>query len=226
MAQAVIRLAGIRGIIARKMSESLRETAQLSFFSDCDVSRVIALRSQWSSAGVRIGYEDVIAHNLVKVLADFPTFNAIETDKGVEPQQAIHVSCAMALDNGLVAPAIFDVQSKTLVEIAEARTELLSRARLGKLTVAEMTGGTISISNLGLTRVTYFTPILNRPQQAILGFGRIVPTPVVDEAGKIAIAPMMGVSLTVDHRIHDGAAAGAFLTAFVDRLERLETGLA
>lgn len=226
MAQGVIRLAGVRGIIARKMSESLRETAQLSFFSDCDASRLIALRQSWSDAGVRVGYEDIIAHSLARVLVDFPTFNAIETEKGVEPQEAIHVSCAMALDNGLVAPAIFDVQAKPLVEIAEKRAELLSRARMGKLTVEEMTGGTISISNLGLTRVQYFTPILNRPQQAILGFGRIVRTPVVRDDDSIAIVPQMGVSLTVDHRIHDGAAAGAFLTAFVDRLERLEAGAA
>lgn len=226
MAQGVIRLAGMRGIIARKMSESLRETAQLSFFCDCDVSKMTALRKSWSDAGVRVGYEDIIAHNLARVLVDFPTFNAIETEQGVEPQEAIHVSCAMSLDKGLVAPAIFDVQGKSLVEIAEARAELLSRARAGKLTVAEMTGGTISISNLGLTRVTHFTPILNRPQQAILGFGRILRQPVVQDNDSIAIIPQMGVSLTVDHRIHDGAAAGAFLTALVDRLERLEAGVA
>jgi len=226
MAQGVIRLAGVRGIIARKMSESLRETAQLSFFSECDASRMIALRQSWSNAGVRVGYEDIIAHSLVRVLVDFPTFNAIETDKGVEPRDAIHVSCAMALDSGLVAPAIFDTHAKSLVEIAATRAELLARARAGKLTVQEMTGGTISISNLGLTRVQYFTPILNHPQQAIVGLGRIARTPVVGEGDVVTVQPQMGVSLTVDHRVHDGAAAGAFLTALVDRLERLEVGVA
>lgn len=108
---------------------------------------------------------------------------------------------------------------KTLAEIAEARADLLSRAQVGKLTVEEMTGGTISIFNLGLTRVDYFTPILNRPRQAIFGLGRILQTPVVDVAGEIVATPMMGLSLTVDHRINDGALAGAFLTALVEKLE-------
>ena len=85
MSLGIIRLAGVRGLIARKMSESLRETAQLSFFGDCEASELVAARKSWGAAGVKLGYEDIIAFNLVKVLGDFPSFNAIETEKGVEP---------------------------------------------------------------------------------------------------------------------------------------------
>ena len=224
MAAPLSRMAGVRGAIARKMTESLRTTAQLSFFGDCDAGRILEARAAWAANGVKIGVEDIILHNLAKVLLDFPTFNAVETDRGVEPQDAIHVACAIDLDTGLVAPAVMNVQDKSLVEIASARADLVRRARAGKLTVEEMACGTVTVSNLGLTRVRHFSPILNPPQQAILGFGRMTPTPVVRDA-EIGVAAMMGVSLTVDHRVHDGAAAGAFLTALLERLERPETGL-
>jgi pyruvate dehydrogenase E2 component (dihydrolipoamide acetyltransferase) len=221
MTVSVIRLAGVRAMIARKMQESLQQSAQLTFSCDCDAGGLVRARADWKARGEPVGYEDLIAHALVRALRDFPTFNAVETEKGVEIRQAVHVACAIGLDSGLVAPAIFDAQAKTLPEIAACRRDLVERARIGKLSVAEMTGGTITISNLGLTRVDHFTPILNRPQQAIFGFGRIRRAPVVTEAGAIAVGELMGVSLTVDHRIHDGAAAGAFLTALVDRLERI-----
>jgi pyruvate dehydrogenase E2 component (dihydrolipoamide acetyltransferase) len=222
---ALIRLSGVRGLIARKMHESLQQSAQLSFCCDCDASEIIRARAAWKAQGIAIGYEDIIAYNLVRVLVDFTTFNALETDEGIELQQAVHVACAVGLETGLVAPAIFDTQSKSLPEIAAARRDLVDRARRGKLTVKEMTGGTITISNLGLTRVDYFTPILNRPQQAIFGFGRVRRQPVVAEDGKIVAGDVMGVSLTVDHRVHDGASAGAFLTALVERLERPQDDL-
>lgn len=222
MTGSVIRIAGIRGIIARKMQESLQNSAQLTFSCDCDAGPLTDARTDWKARGVSVGYEDLIAFALVRVLRDFPTFNALETDKGVEVKEAIHIACAIGLDAGLVAPAIFDAQNKTLPEIAATRRDLVERARNNKLTVEEMTGGTISLSNLGLTRVDHFTPILPWPQQAIFGFGRIRSQPVVAADESIVAGRVMGVSLTVDHRIHDGAAAGAFLTALVDRLEHID----
>ena len=222
----MIRLTGVRGIIARKMQESLQQSAQLTFSCDCNASQLVSARADWKARGVPVGYEDLIAYSLVRVLADFPSFNAIETEKGVEIIQAVHLACAIGLDSGLVAPAIFDAQAKSLAEITACRRDLVDRARRGKLTIAEMTGGTISISNLGLTCVDHFTPILNRPQQAIFGFGRIRQAAVVSEDGQIVVGSVMGVSLTIDHRVHDGAAAGAFLTALVDRLHYVEDGFA
>ena len=219
-ADNILRLTGIRGIIAQKMSESLQKTAQLSFFCDIDASALVAARNAWKAAGTKLGYEDLIIAALTSVLRDFPLFNAVETDHGVEPQEQVHVGCAIALPGALVAPAIFDAGNLSLPDIAQKRAELVERARANKLSIAELTGATVTVTNLGLTRVEHFTPILSYPQQAIIGLGRMSPKPWVAQDGEtIVVRPVMGLSLTVDHRIIDGAPAGDFLTRLAQELE-------
>ncbi len=203
---AVLKFTGIRGLIARKMHESLATTAQLSFFADADASSLTAARAAWKSAGHKIGYEDLVIHALARILPRFPLFNAHEIDGAVQPQAAINIAAAISLPGALVAPCVFDCAAKDLPTIAAERASLVARAPINKLTVKEMSGGTISISNLGLTRVRHFTPILNRPQTAIIGLGRIANG-------------TLGLSLTVDHRAIDGAPAGDFLTALCEALE-------
>jgi len=216
----MVRLAGVRGMIAQKMHESLAKTAQLSFFCDIDASALVAARAAWKANDFKIGYEDLIIKGLANVLGRFPLFNALESAAGIEAVSEIHVSCAIALPGALVAPAIFDVASRTVAEIAQAREDLMARAKTNKLTVREMTGGTITVSNLGLTRIEHFTPILNHPQQAIIGLGRIAPRPWVAEDGtSLVVRPVMGLSLTVDHRVIDGAPAGDFLSALAVEME-------
>lgn len=222
MAQAPLRLAGIRGIIAQKMSESLAKTAQLSFFTDVDASALVAVRTAWKAKGVKIGFEDLIVKALADLLPSWPLFNAVETAEGVVPQQELHIGCAIALPGALVAPAIFNCETLTIEQIAEKRQDLVARSKINKLTIAELTGGTISITNLGLTRVDHFTPILNYPQQAIIALGRITPRACVAADGvTIEARPTMGLSLTVDHRVIDGAPAGEFLSALAQALEAL-----
>lgn len=219
-ADTILRLTGIRGIIAQKMSESLQKTAQLSFFCDIDASALVAARNAWKAAGTKLGYEDLIIATLTSVLREFPLFNAVETSQGVEPQEQVHVGCAIALPGALVAPAIFDAGSLSLPDIAQKRAELVERARANKLNIAELTGATVTVTNLGLTRVEHFTPILSYPQQAIIGLGRMAPKPWVAQDGEtIVVRPVMGLSLTVDHRIIDGAPAGDFLTRLAQELE-------
>jgi pyruvate/2-oxoglutarate dehydrogenase complex dihydrolipoamide acyltransferase (E2) component len=216
----IVKLAGIRGIIAQKMAESLEKTAQLSFFCDIDVTALSAAREAWKAAGVKIGYEDLIAKAIAGVMVDFPAFNGVETPAGVELHDEVHVGCAIALPGALVAPAISNVAQLSLPEIATIRQDLVARARLGKLTIAELTGATVTITNLGLTRVEHFTPILTYPQQAIVGLGRIAAKPWVDADGQtIVVRSVMGVSLTVDHRTIDGGPAGDFLGALATALE-------
>ena len=202
-----LKFTGIRGLIARKMLESIQSTAQLSFFADADATALIAARAAWKAADQKIGYEDLIIHALAKILVRFPLFNAHEIDGEVVPQSGINIAVAIGLPGSLVVPCIFDCAGKSLPEIATERASLITRAPLNKLTVKEMTSGTISLSNLGLTRVRHFTPILNRPQTAIIGLGRITAD------GEL------GLSLTVDHRAIDGAPAGDFLTALCEALE-------
>ena len=222
-ADDILRLTGIRGIIAQKMSESLQKTAQLSFFCDIDASALVAARNGWKAAGTKLGYEDLIIAALTAVVREFPLFNAVETERGVEPQEQIHVGCAIALPGALVAPAIFDASNLSLPEIAQRRADLVERARANKLTIAELTGATLTVSNLGLTRVEHFTPILSYPQQAIIGLGRMTPRPWVAPDGEtLVVRPVMGLSLTVDHRVIDGAPAGDFLTRLAEALERAE----
>ncbi|QMW22278.1 2-oxo acid dehydrogenase subunit E2 [Sandaracinobacteroides saxicola] len=213
-----LKLTGIRGMIAKKMHESVQSTAQLSFFTDVDASALTAARAAWKAADIRIGYEDLVIATLGRILPAFPLFNALEADGVITPQAEINVGVAIALPGALVAPAVFDCANKDLPTIAAERASLVERAAINKLTVREMSGGTINISNLGLTRVRHFTPILNRPMTCIVGLGRIAPEPAVVD-GALAIRPVMGLSLTVDHRAIDGAPAGDFLTALADALE-------
>lgn len=202
-----LKFTGIRGVIARRMLESVQTTAQLSFFADVDARALTEARGWWKEAGKKIGYEDLVIAALARILPAFPLFNAHEIDGAVIPQGDINVGVAIGLPGALVVPCVFDCAAKSLPEIAAERASLVERAPLNKLTVKEMSGGTISISNLGLTRVRYFTPVLNRPQTAIIGLGRI------------ARDGMMGLSLTVDHRAIDGQPAGEFLTALCETLE-------
>jgi pyruvate dehydrogenase E2 component (dihydrolipoamide acetyltransferase) len=221
---AILRFQGIRGIIAQKMRESLEKTAQLSFFCDMDASALVAARAAWRAAGVKIGYEDLIVRALADLLVEFPQFNAVETSEGVEEIADFNIGCAIALPGALVAPAIFDAGKLSVEEIAKKREDLVARARINKLSIQELTSATISISNLGLTRVRHFTPIVNYPQMAIIGLGQIAPRPWVGADGEtLTVRPVMGLSLTVDHRAIDGAPAGDFLTALA---KKLESGLA
>jgi pyruvate dehydrogenase E2 component (dihydrolipoamide acetyltransferase) len=215
---ATLRFTGVRGVIARRMAESLSTTAQLSFFTDTNATKLVEARKSWAEAGHKVGYEDLIIATLARILPAHPLLNALETEEGVVPQSDIHVGVAIALPGSLVVPAIFDCQAKSVPEIAEARASLVERAPKNKLTVREMSGATISLSNLGLTRVRHFTPILNRPQTAIIGLGQIAERPWV-VAGAVVPRPVLGLSLTVDHRAIDGAPAGAFLTDLATALE-------
>lgn len=211
---------GIRGIIATKMVESLQKTAQLSFFTDIDATALVDERKRLRAAGVKVGFEDLIIFKLVEVIQNDALFNLVDLGGAAERVPDINVGCAIALPGALVAPAIMRAQILSLEQITERRADLVTRARAGKLSIEEQTSGTITISNLGLTRVRHFTPILMYPQLAIVGLGQIVRRPWIAEDGQSVVGrDVMGLSLTVDHRFIDGAPAGDFLTALAAALE-------
>lgn len=221
LADQTIRLAGVRGAIAAKMAKSLQTAAQLSFHAECDVTDLLALRSRLNAAG-RCGVEDLLILALCRALRAHPGLNGHVMDDRIELRAAIHVAVAIALPGGLMAPCLFDVQDMDLARIAAARADLVARARNGALKVSEMTGGTITLSNLGQSRVTYFTPVLNLPQIAILGVGRARDQLVDRGDGHPAKRTLMGLSLTVDHRAVDGGPAAAFLTALCEEIENVD----
>jgi len=214
-----LRLSGMRRMIADKMQQSLRETAQVSYHAEADASELVAARNAWREAGTRVGYEDLIIAALIRALRKHPEFNAVANGAEAKISEALHVSIAIALPNGLVAPAIFDAQTKSQPEILAARQDLVTRARTGKLTIKEMTGGTFTVTNLGISRVRFFTPIINHPQLAILGLGPIAPRPWVGADGTLVVRPVLALSLTTDHRFIDGEPSGAFLTTLCEILE-------
>ena len=151
----------------------------------------------------------------------FPGLNATLTGAEITQRADINVAVAVALPGDLlVAPAIFNAGNLSLAERVAARRDLVDRSKINKLTVKEMTGGTFTITNIGLSRVRHFTPILSIPQVAILGVGETALRPwVVD--GAIVPRPIMGLSLTFDHRAVNGAPAGDFLTDLCKTIEAM-----
>lgn len=133
-----------------------------------------------------------------------------------------NINVAISVAGGLVAPTLRDVGSKSVEAISLERRELVAKAKSARLTPSEMREGTFTISNLGLRNIQFFTPIINRPQLAILGIGKITPRAALHTDGKVISRPMLGLSLTVDHRVIDGDPAGLFLSTLSDYVERAE----
>ncbi len=214
-----VPLRGIRAMIAEKMTRSLREAAQLTHHASADMSLLMAQKSKLAETGIKVSVEDLLVEITVKTIVNHPDINGTVVDREVRLSKNIHLCVAMALPgNLLVAPAIFDAQDKSLELLRSSRQDLSTRAKTNKLTTSEMTGGTFSLSNLGLTRVHHFTPILNIPQIAILGIG-CVEERVVKTGDEFTVRSFVGLSLTFDHRVIDGAPAAAFLTDICDSIE-------
>jgi len=216
-------LSGVRAATAKKMQESLRATAQLSFHAECRADDMVLARASWKAAGQDVGYDDLLLHALARVLTRFPNFNALESASGLQLMPGVSVNYAIAVRGQLLAPVLREIEGRSVADIAAARRSLVDKARAGQLKVADMTGGSMTLSSLGQTRVRHFTPILNYPQQAILGVGRLERRPWVEaDSGQVVAAQVLGLSLTVDHRWIDGQPAATFLTALC---ESIETGL-
>jgi len=220
----VVPIRGARAMIADKMTKSLQGSAQLTLQAQCDMTAVLDHKSAQAKAGVDVSVEDLLIRATALTLLDHPGLNGWVDDRGdsreIKLVHAIHISVAIALpDNLLVAPAIFNAQTMGTKEIGVARHDLIARAKTNKLTVTEMTGGTFTITNLGLSRVQYFTPILNMPQIAVLGVGCVTQQAAPGPDGAVIFRPMAGLSLTFDHRAVNGAPAADFLTALCRMIE-------
>ena len=217
-----VPLKGVRGMIADAMVKSLSTAAQLTHHGSADASALMAEKARLSEVGTKASVEDLLMLSVVRALKKVPDANGKVVEREVHLQDAVDLSVAIALPgNLLVAPAIFGADKMDVTELRAARQDLAERAKTNKLTVTEMTGGTFTISNLGLTRVEHFTPILNQGQICILGIGRMVERAVRAADGGIELCPHVGLSLTFDHRALDGAPAGELLTAICEEVEGL-----
>jgi pyruvate dehydrogenase E2 component (dihydrolipoamide acetyltransferase) len=211
-----IPLRGMRKVIAERMHNSLQTSAQLTITTELDVTQLIERREEVKRE-FNTTYNDFIIQACAHALIQHPRMNASLEGDAIQIHGARHVGFAVALDEGLIVPVVRDADKKPLKTIAEEARALAEKARAGKLTLEEVSGGTFTVSNLGMAGVDAFTPILNSPQTGILGIGRILEKPVVFQ-GEIAKRSMLVLSLTFDHRVIDGAPAGAFLQSVADLL--------
>lgn len=217
-----IRIGGVRRFIADRMVESLAGAAQLSFHGEADATRLLQLRSGWKSEGSPVSIEDCLILAFARALAGQPDLNGTADKDEIVLSSAIHIAIAIAAPDGLKTPILRDAGIKSLEAIAEERKDLVARALNRKLQVSEMKGGTATISNLGMTRVHHFTPILNSGQMVLLGIGCIVPRLALGSTGELIERKMLGLSLTVDHRVVDGEPAGRLLTRLCEEIESFD----
>lgn len=208
---------GMRKVIAERMHQSLQQAAQLTITSEADVTAASELRARLRAAdpGFDFSYTDLIIQAAARALTRHPRLNSRLTEAGIQTQAEVNVGMAVALDEGLIVPVIRNADRLSLREIAVLSGELADKARNGRLKLEEVSGGTFTVSNLGVYGVDAFTPIINPGEAAILGIGRIVEKPAIYR-GEIARRLMMTLSLTFDHRLVDGAPAAQFLQSVVE----------
>jgi pyruvate dehydrogenase E2 component (dihydrolipoamide acetyltransferase) len=219
----VVPYTGIRETIGENMSRAWAAIPMVTHHVSAYVGAMLEYRAMLN-AGVNdksehVSINDLLLKLVAAALARFPKMNSSLTDAGIVIHGRVHLGMATALDNGLVVPVIRDADRKGLLAISRDAKELSSRAKSGGLTPDDFADGTFTVSNLGAYgSVDFFTPIINPPQAGILGIGRIRETPAVVN-GNIEARPMIGLSLTYDHRIIDGAVAAEFVKVFMGLLE-------
>ena len=219
----LIPLSRMRQQIARVTIRSKSEKPHFYVNVDVDMTEAMALRGQinaaFASDGVRATVNDMIVAASVIALKRFPKFNAYYEDGGIRMNDEVNVGIAMAVEDGLVMPAIVGVGDKSLREIAEATKDIAERAQRGSLTPQEYSGGTFAISNMGMMGVTSFVAIIQPPQSAVLAVGAVQKRPVVTDDDQIIVRQMMTATLSADHRIVDGAEGAMFINEIKALLE-------
>lgn len=214
---------GIRKIIGDKLAESKFTSPHLYFTDSIDTTNMTAFRKQINAVAERkITVSDILVYAASKALRKYPQINASLVNGEIISYESTNIGVAVAGENGLIVPVIKNVQEKTLTKVSEENRDLVDRAKEGKLSPEEYSGGTFSISNLGMFGIGNFTAIINPPEAAILAVSSVRKTPVVVERegiDQIEIRPMMNIQLTVDHRLIDGLLAAQFVAYLKELLE-------
>jgi pyruvate dehydrogenase E2 component (dihydrolipoamide acetyltransferase) len=207
------------------MAESVHTTARVTLVTEADTSELVALREQLAARytkdwGFKPGYNDLLAMIVANALRQFPYMNARMADNGeaIEHLKAVNLGMAVDTERGLMVPVIRDADKIGLQALGSTFREMVERARAGKSSLSDLSGGSFTITSLGIYRVDAFTPVINMPEAAILGIGRIKEKPVVKD-GEIVARKMMTLSLVFDHRLTDGAPAARFLDYICELIE-------
>ena len=220
----VIPFEGMRKVIADNMHASLQNAAQLTAFTEVDVTEMVRFRDlareeYKKDDSVKISFNDIIVMATARALMRHPIMNSTLVGDEILVHDSVHLGIAVALSEGLIVPKLRHAEKKNLLQIAKEVRQLAQKAREGALVIEEVTDGTFTISNVSMLGMDGFTPVLNPPETGILGVGRVIEKPAVFE-GEIAIRHMMTLSLTFDHRVVDGAPAMTFLKTLARSLEQ------
>ncbi|SIT15536.1 pyruvate dehydrogenase complex dihydrolipoamide acetyltransferase [Achromobacter sp. MFA1 R4] len=206
---------GMRRAIARRLTESKQHVPHFYLTVDCRMDALLALRAQANHGGaIKLSVNDFIVRAAALALREVPEVNASWHDDDIEFHAGADISVAVATDGGLVTPIVRDADVKPLSAISGEIAELAGRAKVNRLKPEEFTGGSLTVSNLGMYGISQFAAIINPPQAAILAVGAAERRPVVDEDGQLAAATVMTVTLSADHRVVDGAVGARWLAAF------------
>ncbi|MDW7678731.1 MAG: dihydrolipoamide acetyltransferase family protein, partial [Bacillota bacterium] len=209
-------LEGLRAIIAERLQESWQQAPHVTIGREVDMSALKALKEQVADQlDQRISYTDMLAVLTARTLLKHPNLNGQFADGLLYRQPAVHLGIAVALPDGLMVPVVKNAHHKTMTAVHEEMADLSQKARFNRLSGDELSGATFTITNLGMEGVDMFTPIINPPECAILGVGRMVDKPVY-EGEHLVRRPLMWLSLSFDHRVVDGQAAARFM-ADLDR---------
>jgi len=230
-AGAILPITTVRRTIADRMAASAHTVAPVTLTTEADATELVRLRKQLKDDAVGAGlasaqpapsYNDLLAKLVAQALLEHPPVNARFEGDSIVQSATANIGVAVDTDRGLLVPVLRDVQTKSLRQIAREAAVLIEKARSGRISPDDLHGGTFTITNLGMYEIDAFTPIINLPECAILGVGRIVPKQVVvdAEAERVAIRHMLFLSLTFDHRLVDGAPAARFLQRVKQYVER------
>jgi len=216
---------GIRKQIAKKMTQSLYTIPHVTHFEEVDMTRLLALRAEWKTAGRNINVNAFFIKALIVALKEYPVFHAKldEANACIRLEQDFHFGMATETPDGLMVPVIRHADQLSLTELHEQLVALQQRAQNGALRAADLKPSTFTMSNVGPLGSTGATPIINYPETALIAFHKTKKRACVDENDQIVVRSMMNLSMSFDHRVADGATAVAFTNRFVSLIEHPTT---
>lgn len=223
----IIPLKGARKVIAQRMLESLQTTAQLTLNRTADARALLDFRKRLKASAAELGLQGVTINDLIlfavaRTLPRFPELNSLFIDNAIHQYRAVHLGVAVDTARGLIVPVVRGADTLSLRDLSNEAHRLAAACQEGRATPDELTGGTFSVTNLGSLGIESFTPVLNPPQVAILGVGSIELKAVQAEEGAARFIPHIGLSLTINHQIVDGAPGARFLQALAQNIAQID----
>jgi pyruvate dehydrogenase E2 component (dihydrolipoamide acetyltransferase) len=221
-----VPLSSMRRVVARRLVESMQSTPHFYLTITVDAEALLGLRAELNQQladrgdDLKVSVNDLIVKACAVLLRTSPELNVSFAGDKLLVHKRVHVGIAVAVDGGLVVPVVRDADQKALTQVAREAKELVGRARSGKLAAQEMSGGTFTVSNLGMFGIDQFTAVINPPEAAILAVGAALAEPVATDDGGVVVHRRMRLTLSIDHRALDGATGAGFLAKLKEALEQ------